>query len=173
MKKLYLLKALVDLLWFFSVIVIVAIAFFLPFLFFSSDPIEIPMEIGETEVTVMDMPTKLMLIGLVVAYCFFVYSLFLFRKVLVLFSKRKIFEDEVIVLLNKIGKFFLIASLLAVLVNFISKLYIKNEIKLGIEGGFFDSFLFTASLGLFFMVLSEVFENAKSMKEENDLTKLL
>lgn len=170
MKKLYILKALVDLLWFFSIIVIATMAIFLPFLFFSSEPMDIPIKIGETKVTVMDLATKFMLLGLVIAYCFFVYGLFLFRKVLVLFSKRQIFEDSVIVLLNKIGKFFLIASLLAVLMDFLGKLYIENKVEFGIEGGFFDSFLFTASLGLFFMVLSEVFANAKNIKEENDLT---
>lgn len=170
MKKLYILKALVDLLWFFSIIVIATMAIFLPFLFFSSEPMDIPIKIGETKVTVMDLATKFMLLGLVIAYCFFVYGLFLFRKVLVLFSKRQIFEDSVIILLNKIGKFFLIASLLAVLMDFLGKLYIENKVEFGIEGGFFDSFLFTASLGLFFMVLSEVFANAKNIKEENDLT---
>lgn len=170
MKKLYILKALVDLLWFFSIIVIATMAIFLPFLFFSSEPMDIPIKIGETKVTAMDLATKFMLLGLVIAYCFFVYGLFLFRKVLVLFSKRQIFEDSVIVLLNKIGKFFLIASLLAVLMDFLGKLYIENKVEFGIEGGFFDSFLFTASLGLFFMVLSEVFANAKNIKEENDLT---
>ena len=170
MKRLHLLKSLVDLLWFFSIIVIVAMAIFFPILFFSSEPIDIPVTIGETKVTGMDLATKFMLLGLVTAYCFFVYGLFLFRKVLTLFSKRQIFEDEVIVLLNRIGKFFVIASVLAFSVDFIAKIYINNKIEVGIEGGFFDSFLFTASLGLFFMVLSEVFANAKSMKEENDLT---
>ena len=170
MKKLHLLKSLVDLLWFFSIIVIVVMAIFFPILFFSSGPIDIPVTIGETKVTGMDLATKLMLLGLVIAYCFFVYDLFLFRKVLTLFSKRQIFEDKVIVLLNRIGKFFVIASVLAFSVDFIAKIYINNKIEVGIEGGFFDSFLFTASLGLFFMVLSEVFANAKSMKEENDLT---
>lgn len=170
MKKLYILKTLVDLLWFFSIIVIVAMAIFLPFLFFSPEPMDIPVRIGESTVTAMDLMTKFFLLGLVIAYCFFVYGLFLFRKVLVLFSKRQIFEDAVIVLLNKIGKFFLIASLIAVSVDFIGKIYIENRFEFGIKGGFFDSFLFTASLGLFFMVLSEVFANAKNMKEENDLT---
>lgn len=170
MRKLYILKALIDLLWFFSVIVIVAMAIFLPFLFFSSDPIEIPIKIGTTKVEAMDLPTKLMLLGLVSAYCFFVYGLFLFRKVLVLFSRRQIFDRNVIFLLNKIGKFFLIASLVAVIVDFTANLYIKNTVEFGIEGGFFDSFLFTASLGLFFMVLSEVFAVGKNIKEENELT---
>lgn len=170
MKKLHFLKSLVDLLWFFSIIVIVAMAIFLPILFFSSEPIDIPVTIGETKVTGMDLATKLMLLGLVTAYCFFVYGLFLFRRVLILFSKRQIFEDEVIVLLNKIGKFFVIASVLAFSVDFIAKIYINNKIEVGIEGGFFDSFLFTASLGLFFMVLSEVFAIGKGMKEENELT---
>lgn len=170
MKKLHLLKSLVDLLWFFSIIVIVSMAIFLPILFFSNEAIDIPVTIGETKVTGMDLATKLMLLGLVTAYCFFVYGLFLFRKVLTLFSKRQIFEHKVIVLLNRIGKFFVIASLLAVSVNFIAKIYINDKIEVGIQGGFFDSFLFTASLGLFFMVLSEVFANAKSIKEENDLT---
>lgn len=170
MRKLYILKALVDLLWFFSVIVIIAMAIFLPYLFLSSEPIDIPMTIGETKVVALDLPTKFLLLGLITAYCFFVYGLFLFRKVLGLFSKRKIFDVLVISLLNKIGIYFLTASIIAVIVDFIAKVYIENKVEAGINGGFFDSFLFTASLGLFFMVLSEVFAIGKNIKEENELT---
>ena len=90
-------------------------------------------------------------------------------KLLVHFSKRQIFEDAPITLLDTIGKYFVLASLLTGVPAFIYNITVKNETKISF-GGAFDSFLFTASLGLFFMVLSEVFKIAKNMKEENDLT---
>ena len=169
MKKLHLLKTLVDLLWFFSIIVVIALGIFLPILFFSDKPLDIPLKVNDTEI-IMNLSAKFLISGFIIAYFCFLYGLFLFRKVLVHFSKREIFSTSVIKLLDKIGKFFLLASVFATLTEFASQLYFENEVELGFEGGFFDSFLFTASLGLFFMVLSEVFAIGKNIKEENELT---
>jgi len=52
---------------------------------------------------------------------------------------------------------------------FAYKLIQKNNSTIDFGGGF-DSFLFTACLALFFMILSEVFKISKTIKEENDLT---
>ena len=169
MRKLYLLKALADLFWFLSVIAIMGMLAFLPILFLSKEPIDIPIKINGEKILAVDLISKLILLGYTIAYCFFMYGIFLFRKVLNHFAKRQIFEETVINLLNKIGKLFLIASLISGLISFFSKIYLEREAELGI-GSSFDSFLFSASLGLFFMVLSEVFANAKNIKEENDLT---
>jgi hypothetical protein len=169
MKKLYLLKALADLFWFLSVSAIVGIFVFLSILFLSEEPIDIPIKINGEKIMAIDLISKLLLLGHTIAYCFFVYGIFLFRKALNHFAKRQIFEGIVINLLNKIGKLFLTASLISGLITFFSKIYLAREAELGIGSGF-DSFLFSASLGLFFMVLSEVFANAKDIKEENDLT---
>lgn len=169
MKKLHLLKALVDLFFFFSVIVTVAFLIFVPMFLFSSEPLDIPVKIGGEKILIMNLNEKLILLAYTIAFGFFVYGIFLFRKVLNHFSKREIFEDSVISLLDKIGKFFLLSSLITAIVHFFSKIYLEGQVELGISSGF-DSFLFSASLGLFFMVLSEVFAIGKNIKEENELT---
>lgn len=142
---------------------------FIPFFLFDDEILDIPIKISGEKIALVDLSTKLMLLGYVISYSFFVYGVFLFRKVLNHFSKREIFHDAVISLLNKIGVFFLTASIIAVVLGFFMQMYLKGEAELGIGSGF-DSFLFSASLGLFFMVLSEVFSMGKNMKEENELT---
>ncbi|HEX8575013.1 MAG TPA: DUF2975 domain-containing protein [Flavobacterium sp.] len=169
MRKLYLLKALADLFWFLSVSAIIVMFAFSAILLLIKEPVDIPIKINGEKIMLIDLISKLILLGHTIAYCFFVYGIFLFRKVLNHFAKRQIFEEKVIHLLNKIGKLFLTASLISGLITFFSKIYLEREAELGIGSGF-DSFLFSASLGLFFMVLSEVFANAKDIKEENDLT---
>lgn len=170
MKKLYLLKALVDLLWFFSILTTIAIVIFIPIALIETFDKTSLEEMSGKGIVPSDLTTKLLLLGLVLAYFCFVYGLFLFRKVLALFSKKQIFDSEVIVMLNKIGIAFISASVIASLVKLASHIYDVERIQSAIEGGFFDSFLFSASLGLFFMVLSEVFSMGKNMKEENELT---
>jgi len=169
MRKLYILKTIVDLFWFFSLLAALALLIFLPILFFSSEPIDIPINIGGTEMLVLDLISKIIIFGLFLSYCFFMYGIFLFKKVLSLFAEKQIFEAKVIVLLNRIGVFFLIASVIAVVMQFFARAYVKDEIGISLGSGF-DSFLFTSSIGLFFMVLAEVFQTGKNMKEENDLT---
>lgn len=169
MKKLHLLKTLVDLFWFFALLSSLALIIFVPFFLFSEEPIDIPIKINGNVVTAVDLTSKLILLGFVIAYGFFIYGIFLFRKVLKHFSKREIFHDNVILLLDKIGKMFFIASIISLIIGIIYKSYIENEIHFGIEVGA-DSFLIAASMGLFFMVLSEVFAIGKNIKEENELT---
>lgn len=171
MKKLQILKTVLDLFWFFSIIAIVGMLLFIPFMFINKEIlIDVPIKINGERIKIIDLTTKIILTFFVFAYCFFVYGIFLLRKILKLFSKRIIFDNVVIQLLNKIGISFLIASLFSSIPLFIYNLTHKNNYPDVEFGGGFSSFLFTASLGLFFMVLSEVFSVAKNMKEENELT---
>jgi succinate-acetate transporter protein len=57
------------------------------------------------------------------------------------------------------------------IVNFITPIIIEGEGTVGIKIDFsFGSFWFILAIGLFFIFLSKVFENAKNLKEENELT---
>jgi membrane protease YdiL (CAAX protease family) len=96
-----------------------------------------------------------------------IYSFFLFRKTLRYFQKVKPFDQKVIRYFNTIGMLLSISGLTASVLTFLSRLVFKNsiEINLGIT-----PYLFLICLGLFFMVLSEVFKVAKHAKEENELT---
>jgi len=99
-------------------------------------------------------------------YGLLMYALYYFRKLLGCFVKRMIFEEEICFLLDKIGSLVIMASIVQLFSDFITKLS-KDEI--GIELGY-GPFLYLLALGLFFKVLSEVFKIGKTMKEENELT---
>lgn len=169
MKKLHLLKTFIDIFWFFSIIAIVGITIVTPFMLFSSEPFDLPVKVNGERITVIDIPSKILVVFLSVASYFFVYGIHLLRKLLDLFSKRQIFEELSITLLNKIGKCFVLASFITSIPAFFYNVIFKNNISVDFGGGF-ESFFFTASLGLFFMVLSEVFRMGKTIKEENELT---
>lgn len=169
MKKLQFLKTLVDLFWFFSIIAIITMTLFIPYMFFSKEVIDIPIDINGVKVLINDLSTKFLLSVAIISYFLFAYGIFLFRKVLMLFQKRIIFSDEVIILLDKVGKSFLLSSILTTCAFLVYNFNHTSNVSIEFGGGF-SSFLFTASLGLFFMVLSEVFKISKTMKDESDLT---
>jgi len=169
MRKLQLLKTILDFIWYFSIIAIIGMAIFIPYMFFSNEFFDIPIEINGNRILVIDLSTKIILTLDFFSYCFFIYGILKLRKILTLFSKLVIFDDINVLLLNQIGRCFLMASLFSMIPLFAYKLIQKNNSTIDFGGGF-GSFLFTASLSLFFMVLSEVFKISKTIKEENDLT---
>ncbi|MBC7522871.1 MAG: DUF2975 domain-containing protein [Flavobacterium sp.] len=170
MRKLQILKTLIDLFWFFSIIAVVGMLFFIPFMFLSKEVVDIPIKINGVLIKVDSIETKLILTVVVISFLIFAYGIYLFRKVLSLFQKRIIFDNVIILLLNNIGKCFLIASILSSTALFLYPFIYKNKVVSIEFGSGFSSFLFTSSLGLFFMVLSEVFTISKNIKEENELT---
>ncbi|MEC4003316.1 DUF2975 domain-containing protein [Flavobacterium sp. SUN052] len=170
MRKLQILRTLIDIFWLFSIIAVIGMVIFIPFMFLSKEVIDIPLKINGELIKIDTITKKLILVVVVISYFIFAYGIFLFRKVLSLFQRRIVFDDTVIILLDKVGKCFLVASILTSVSLLFYNIFTKNK-DFSIEfGGGFSSFLFTASLGLFFMVLSEVFKISKNIKEENDLT---
>jgi hypothetical protein len=92
------------------------------------------------------------------------------RKVVSLFQKREIFNEEVVKLFNLIGQLVIVTSLISNISLFIYKFVEKDSADLNLDLGSYDSFLISISLGLFFIVISAIFKNATRMKEENELT---
>ncbi|CAM3573012.1 DUF2975 domain-containing protein [Flavobacterium gelidilacus] len=166
MRKLNFLKAIVDFVWIMSFITIPPLVALFGFILISDEPLGIPIKMNGVEVTVVDQQTKFFLVFVVLAALLILYSLFLFRKILGSFQKTKIFEVEVIKNFNTIGVLLLISSLLSGVPAFIIA-FLKKEASF--EMGL-NPFVMLVCLGLFFMVLSEVFTIAKKQKEENELT---
>jgi hypothetical protein len=166
MKKLNFLKAIVDFVWIMALISIPFLVFFIGYLLVSKETFDIPIKMNGIEITVLDLNAKLALFFAAASYIVIIYSLFLFRKLLRLFQLKIIFDKTTIFYLNRIGRLFIISALLSGIPAFFFKLA-EREIKIEIGS---DSLLYLISLGLFFMVLSEVFKIAKTMKEENELT---
>lgn len=166
MKKLNLLKGIVDFVWITTLVAIPFLLFFIAMILFSKENLDIPIKVNGTILEVVDFQSKLLFIFIIISAFLIIYGIFLFRKLLRLFQLKVIFDTEVVFLLKKIGFVIILSALFGGIPNFIHEI-IKNNISLNLG---LNPFVLLFSLGLFFLVLSEVFTIAKSIKEENDLT---
>lgn len=166
MKKLNLLKTIVDWTWLMSCFSMPLLILYVSLILVDKDPSDIAINISGTEITANDLQSKLILVFISLSFFLPIYCLFLFRKTLRLFQKARIFDIEVIKNFNTIGIILMISALGSGIPAFILK-FINR--KIGFEIGL-NPFVILFSLGLFFMVLSEVFTIAKKQKEENELT---
>ncbi|MEO8236379.1 MAG: DUF2975 domain-containing protein [Flavobacterium sp.] len=166
MKKLNLLKTIVDYVWFMSLIVypliiIVAIMFLI-----DKDSIGLPIKISGNEIALDTLYGKIALLISLANFGIILFALFNFRKLMSNFKNRLIFETESYLLLNKIGHLIIYSSFIYLISEIFAR-FSKNMVA--VEFGF-GPFVYLLALGLFFVVLSEVFKIGKRIKEENELT---
>lgn len=120
------------------------------------------------------LPLYLAMLAIAIYYAFYVYSIFLFKKNITSFIKLKIFTNQVINNFKIMGIIYLVGYIASVISNSVIPFYF-NDLQ-GIIGidyneksltGLFDFPLNGFIMGLFFLVLSKVFQIAKIQKEEN------
>jgi len=163
MKKLDLLHKLITLIFVINIIYIALMPGFVLIHFVSPDMVPENVKIDIHESIIHNAVSVIRFIGYLLA----VLGLYLFRKVLGLLQKRRIFDNEVIKLFKQIGQCVVAGVLLSAVPPFIYHLVVEQTF------GFEDTdlgVLINLCMGLFFIVLSEVFKMAKAIKEENDLT---
>ncbi len=168
MKSLQILRTLVDIFLFYAVLGALTALFIVPMMIIDPSA-KIPVTIKGIDVVGEDWLSIFVIILGAISAFFFVYAIFILRRVLILFQKNEIFTDKVIRYFRTIGKFIVISTLLSSLPLFIYNVINRNNIKIEFGAGF-DSMLLWISLGLLFMVIAEIFNRAKMMKDENELT---
>lgn len=161
MKRLAFLKTLVTIAF---ILCMIGVFFGLPFiLIVAIAPNHVPKPFTERESAAFFYSV------FYIGHVAFTYALFQFKKTLELFYKNIYFDDRVISSLNLTGKSFLGAAALLAGLEFLYHVIVDGTFEIGIDFSF-DSVFFALVLGLFFLVLSDVFANAKQLKDENDLT---
>lgn len=167
MKRLALLKTLTVILLVLSAI---GMFFAVPFiLVVAVMPGQIPFKINGHPADTAGIETIICMLAVAIGCGFFIYALNLFKKTLELFEKKKIFHEDVVKYFDQTGKAILIGYAICVSSIFLYNTLAQGSLELDIEYGF-NSSLFIIGLGLFFLVLSDVFLMAKNIKDENDLT---
>lgn len=121
MRQLNILKSILDFFWLLSIIGLIVLVIFLPFYLFC-DEVDIPIKIKGQEITTNDLFSKIVVLANVVSGLLFLYSIYLLRKVVGLFQKREIFNDQVIHLFNLIGKLVIASSLTVIYLYLFTKL---------------------------------------------------
>ena len=169
MKSLNLLKSLIDLFLLFSVIGAIGAIILVPVKLLNPE-FDIPIKIKDVEVTGGDWLSLVVVVCSAIGAFFFVYSIFTLRKVLQLFLRNEIFNETVIKYCKVVGKCIIASALLNAIPMFFYNMVQRNHLGIEFNAGGFDSLLLSVSLGLLFIVIGEIFQKAKNLKEENELT---
>jgi hypothetical protein len=166
MKKINILKTIVDLLWIFSmpvVLIIIGVSFTTFFV----DLSDLNIELDTININQNDLFSKILFVISSLNYLLLILALYFFRKVLTNFVRVRVFEEVVISSFKKIGNLLTFSGFISLIISIIGKIYFEQKVSL--EFGL-NQHLVLICLGLFFLVLSEIFKIAKNVKQENDLT---
>lgn len=165
MRKINILKAIVDLLWIFSMpFILLIIGFVISIFFIDLNPLDLHINGVSLH---SDINSKILFAVAALNYLLIIAALHFFRKVLHYFLRVKVFENEVINSLKRIGNLLTVSGTISLIISSISKIYVAQ--KIGIEF-VLNQHLVIICFGLFSLILSEIFKIAKLQKQENDLT---
>ena len=166
MRKLKILKSLVDFLFITTSFAMPILVIGIPALFILSENITsdfLKIDITES-ITILH---KIFLAFFLLSYLLIYYTIYKFRLVLNEFVRARIFTEKVIANLKSAGNVLMIAGVLMIISEVGLKLAIES--KISFDFGISAHYL-CICFGLFFVVLSEIFKVSKNMKQENDLT---
>ncbi|CAM1348851.1 DUF2975 domain-containing protein [Tenacibaculum insulae] len=166
MRKLHILKSLVDFLFITTSCVVPFLILGMPTVFILSENITSDfLKINITEsITILH---KVFFAIFLLSYLLIYYTIYKFRLVLNEFVRARIFTEKVIANLKSAGNILMIAGLLMIISEVGFNLIIESIISFNF--GISTHYL-CICFGLFFVVLSEIFKVSKNMKQENDLT---
>ncbi|WP_457610458.1 DUF2975 domain-containing protein [Lutibacter sp.] len=169
MRKIHVLKAIVDFIWIVSIPFIPIFIITIPLLFMYEGFGDFTVTINgiKFNLETIDIPVKIFLTISMLLFLLILYCIYLFRKILAYFLRVKIFDNLVISSFKKIGDLLVIYSLLSMILKFTFKVFHQQKVEFTIGLNVQISLL---CLGLFFMILSEIFNIARIEKQENDLT---
>jgi hypothetical protein len=167
MRKLNILKAIVDFIWIVSMPIIPIVILLVPALFFYDNLSDLNLRINGIELITNDIISKILMSISVILYLLIIYCIHLFKKVLLFFTRTKIFDQVVIKSFSKIGNILTLTGIMYVIISFIGKAYFEQKLTIELS---LNPNLILICMGLFFLILSEIFKIAKNAKQENDLT---
>ncbi|WP_374957967.1 DUF2975 domain-containing protein [Gilvibacter sp.] len=165
MKRLNLLKTIVDIIWYLSIPSLLLFVGFVLYMSWTGQPFT--KTLYGSMITLSGFQLVIVLCLNLITYGLLVYSLYLFRKVLQEFKKLQLFNQVVIALLLRIGKLVIASGILMFISKFLTNYWSINQITLSLSP---NDLLIYGGIGAFFLVLSEVFDRARILKEENELT---
>ncbi|AWH84628.1 hypothetical protein HYN59_05620 [Flavobacterium album] len=164
MKLLPLLRILTNI---FFICTCIGIIFAIPCLLISIImPDEIPFTINGIEAVNWGAEGYLVFVSKIIVAIFWAYALYLFKKILTQFKKQHFFQEQITSLLDQTGKAILIGFFFDIVPEFLYDAILFGDLNFEFNTYTF----FVVLLGLFFIVLSDVFILAKGSRENNDLT---
>lgn len=131
----------------------------------------IPITIAGNPIETLTAVSLTLLVTKILIGAIILYTIYLLRKLIRNFFKGVLYTRYQIASLKLIGQLIILSTTISLLTNFLANLLMggEAELKLHLEHTF-SSFWFVLALGLFFMYLSKIFNHARTLREENELT---
>lgn len=128
-----------------------------------ADFLEVPFSKWELSIVLLIITSILLNLG-------FIYSLYVFKQIVSSLFESPLFSEFQILSLKLLGQLIILLVIIKSIFHIFSKVIFGESELVGIHIFSFDSKLMAICMGLFFIYLSYVFKNAKTLKEENELT---
>ncbi|CAM4196147.1 DUF2975 domain-containing protein [Gillisia hiemivivida] len=111
-----------------------------------------------------------LIISSIILHLGFIYSLYVFKKLVVSLFDSPLFSHFQILSLKLLGQLIILLIILKSIFNVFSNVVFEKSESTGIHLFSFDSKLMALCTGLFFIYLSYIFKKAKDLRDENELT---
>lgn len=155
------------------IIFLLLIAIGLGFFFFVTILFGLKQDFVDVSVGLINFKTEAMLYAYTIlrlgVYAIFIKALWELRKATKLFLKKDFYNNELIKRLFTSGKYMVASGVSMWCINGISDVFLKFRFSVGLSEKTLV-YLLLIAIGLFLMLMSSVLNDAKILKEENELT---
>lgn len=170
MKPPIILKTILDILFLFVIFGTVIFLILVGIFMWNSEG-SLPFRVNDNLISSLNAEAYTVLGFVLVSRLLFIYTVYKFKYLVRLFFKGKFLSVEQVKLIRIIGRLIILVALLNTVPKVIYQTFFEpspRRVDYGLAS--VDSFWFIIAIGLFFLFLSKIFENARLMKEENELT---
>jgi hypothetical protein len=169
MKKIYQLKTILDIVIVFSMIVMAFSIFGLLLGLVTGNMSKMNIKMAGQEIDHVDAALAVVIVLMAIGYGLFIYSIYQLKKLIAMFVRKEFFTDASVKSLKIIGVAMLASSLLVMLPAYGYAMLNDATINLKMNSISPESMAFSIIISLFFIILSYIFNEAKIIKDENEL----
>ncbi|HEX9981395.1 MAG TPA: DUF2975 domain-containing protein [Flavobacterium sp.] len=170
MKKIYQLQSLLNIILWFSMLIISLAVLSAIVAVMMQDSTSLNLSLRGHNLEKVDAALGILLALMLFGYVLFIWALYQLKQLLGLFVERKFFTPEVVATLKKTGWLLLYAAALLYIPPYIYDTVVEANLNISLSSVNPESFFFLIIISLFFVTLSYIFEEAIKLKEENELT---
>jgi DUF2975 family protein len=170
MKRIYQLKNLLDIVIVFSMIVMIASLFGLLYGLVSGNMTKMDVTIIGRKIDHVDAALAVVAVLMAIGYALFIYAIYKLKTLVTLFIRKEFFTDVTVSSLKTIGVCMLVSSVMVTVPAYVYGVLNDAAITVKMSTISPQSMAFSIIISLFFIILSYIFNEAKIIKSENELT---
>jgi len=169
MKKIHQLKTILDLVIVFSMIVMAVSILGLLFGLVTGNMTKMNVTMAGQKIDHVDATLAVVIVLMATGYGLFIYSIYQLKKLIAMFVRKEFFTDLSVKTLKIIGISMLASSVLVMVPMYGYGVLNTANINIKMTSISPESMAYSIIISLFFIILSYIFNEAKIIKDENEL----